>query len=118
MHAVTIDELKKVVALHDLPDAHLQWLLDRSKYVEYEDGTILYKTGDPIEEMWILLDGKCEFYLNVNGKLVHYFTFDNDIATGGVGGLLPYSRMKTTPGNTFAVGKVRTLGLHKKYFHE
>jgi signal transduction histidine kinase len=32
--------------------------------------------------------------------------------------LLPYSRMKTTPGNTFAVGKVRTLGLHKKYFHE
>jgi hypothetical protein len=44
--STTIEELKKVVALSDLPDDHLQWLLDHSDYHEYEDGTLIGKTGD------------------------------------------------------------------------
>ncbi|MEP7168114.1 MAG: ATP-binding protein [Bacteroidota bacterium] len=118
MQSVTIQELKKVVGLSDLPDEHLEWILDRSDYKEFQDDEVLYKKGDPIEVMWFLIEGKCNFYLDVNGKLVHYFTFDNDVATGGVGGLLPYSRMKVVPGSTIAVGKIRILTLHKKHFPE
>jgi signal transduction histidine kinase len=115
---VTIDELKNVIALRDLPDEHLEWILNHSGYREYEDGEVVHKTGYPIDVMWILLEGKVYFYMNVKGRLVYYFSFENNDLTGGVGGLLPYSRMKLSPGSSIAAGKVRVLELHKKYFHE
>lgn len=118
MHTVSTDDLRKVIALRDLPEAHLQWLLDRTEYREYADGDVIGKYGEAAEFMWILLSGRVDFYMMVNGRLVYHFTFDNDEATGGVGGLLPYSRMKTFPGNSYASGGVKTLRLHKNYFHE
>lgn len=114
----TIEELKKVIALQDLPDEHIQWIIDRSEVWEYEDGAVIFRTGEPIDNMWIVLQGSVSFYMDVNGKLVPYFTFENNAQTGGVGGLLPYSRMKASPGFTYAIGKVRGLALHKKYFPE
>ncbi len=116
--SITIEELKNIIALRDLPDEHLEWIIAHSEYEEHEDGDLLSKTGDPIDVMWILLEGKVYFYMNVNGRLVYYFCFENSNLTGGIGGLLPYSRMKASPGNSYAVGKVRTLKLHKKYFRE
>jgi signal transduction histidine kinase len=118
MHSVTIQELKKVIAFRGLSDDHLKWILDHSDYEELEDGSIIMKYGEPAEFMWILLEGKVSFYLDVNGRQVYYYTFDNDEASGGVGGLLPYSRMKTSPGYSYATGKVRVLRIHKRYFPE
>jgi len=118
MQTPTIEDLKKVIALSDLPEEHLRWILERSEYEEREDGNLLVNYGEPAEVMWILLEGKVSFYMNVNGRQVFYFTFDNDNATGGVGGLLPYSRMKTSPGYAYATGKVRYLRFHKKHFSE
>ncbi len=116
--SVTIEELKKIIALRDLPDEHLEWILTHSEYKEHEDGDIIMKTGQSIDEMSFLLEGKMNFYMNMNGQLVYYFSFENNELTGGVSGLLPYSRMRTTPGNSYAVGKLRLLKLHKKYFQE
>ena len=53
MPPVSIADLKKVVALSDLPDEHLQWMLDHSEYKEYADGDLIAKYGDPAEIMWI-----------------------------------------------------------------
>jgi signal transduction histidine kinase len=114
----SVDDLRTVIALSEVPDEHLQWLVDKSQYVEYEDGTLILKTGDPAENMIFIVEGKVMFYLNVGDKLVYYFTFENEIQSGGAGGLLPYSRMKTMPGNSYASGKVRGYMLHKKYFQE
>ena len=116
--SVTIEELKKVIALRDLSDEHLEWILAHSDYDEYEDGEIIYKTGSVMDIMSIILEGKMYFYMNVKGRLVFYISFENNELSGGVTGLLPYSRMQTTPGTSYAVGKLRVLKLHKKYFHE
>jgi len=118
MSQATIEDIKNVIGLRDVPDEHLKWILEHSTYSEYNDGDLIMKTGDPADEMWILLEGKVYFYLNVKDKLVFYISFENDDLTGGMGGLLPYSRMKVSPGNTYAVGKVRVLRLHRKYFQE
>ncbi len=45
MQPITIEELKKNVALSDLPDEHLQWILDHSSGMEYEDGELIVKTS-------------------------------------------------------------------------
>ncbi len=48
--------------------------------------------------MAILLEGKINHYKNVKGQLIFYHSFENNELTGGVTGLLPYSRMQTTSG--------------------
>ncbi len=118
MTTITIDELRKVVALSDLPGQNLQWILDHSEYHEYSEGGLIAKYGDPAEVMWFLLEGKISFYMNINGRQVYYYTFENSSAIGGVGGLMPYSRMKTYPGYSYANGHVKLLRLHKDYFLE
>ncbi|HMS34201.1 MAG TPA: ATP-binding protein [Ignavibacteria bacterium] len=118
MVPVKIEDLKKVVALRELPDEHLQWILDRCEYEEVDDGGLVAKFGEAADKMWITLEGKVSFYMNVNGRQVFYFTFENNDVTGGVGGLMPYSRMKSIPGYAYAVGKVRILRLHKDHFTE
>jgi len=118
MTSVDLQELKSVVALKDQPDEVLEWIRDNSVYHEYEDGTAIRKVGEAQDEMFFLLEGAVNFYMDVNGRQVYYFTFGNDTATGGVSGLLPYSRMKTSPGYAYASGKVRTLTLHKEKFPE
>ncbi len=118
MQSVTIDDLKKVIALSDLPDEHLCWILDHGEYCEYADGDLIVKYGEEADVMWITLEGKVVFYMYVNGRQVYYFTFENNNLSGGVGGLLPYSRMKTSPGYSYASGDVKILKLNKKYFHD
>lgn len=118
MNNISVSELRKVVALSELPDEHLQWILDRSDYREYSDGQLVVTKGEPMEFMWIILEGATSYYMDMNGTKVFFYTFANDEATGGVGGLLPYSRMKVSPGYSYAVGNVRYLTLDKKHFSE
>jgi len=118
MKKVTIDELKAVASFTELPDEQLQWIIDHSEYKEYEDGSQIRKTGDEADAMIIIIEGRINFYMDIHGRLVYYFSFANDELTGGVTGLLPYSRMKTYPGCSFAKGMLRTLMLHKKHFFE
>lgn len=118
MQSLTPADLKHVVALEGLPDEQLQWIIDHSEYREYTDGDIIAKYGEEAEVMWIALMGKVAFYMYLNGRQVYYFTFDNNNITGGVGGLMPYSRMKTYPGYSYAIGEVKMLRMHKQHFHE
>jgi signal transduction histidine kinase len=118
MPTLTIQDLKTIVALKDQPDDVLQWILGHTSYSEFEDGATLRKLGEPQNEMFLLLEGSVNFYMDVNGRQVYYFTFGNDLATGGVSGLLPYSRMKSSPGYAYASGKVRALLMHRDHFPE
>ncbi|HTR81750.1 MAG TPA: ATP-binding protein [Bacteroidota bacterium] len=118
MQTETTEKLKRIIALSDLPDEHLQWLAERVEYAEYEDGTQIVKIGEPADVMWFVLEGRVDFYMDVNGQQVYYYTFRNDAVTGGVGGLIPYSRMKSSPGYAYAVGTTGRFALHKKYFQE
>jgi len=113
-----LEEVRKVIALRDLPDEHLQWIIDHSELWEMEEGEVLTETGKPIDHMWLIIEGAMTFYMDINGQQVYFFTFENSEQTGGAGGLLPYSRMKAAPGFTYAAGKVRALALHKDYFRE
>ena len=118
MNNITPAELKSIIALEGLPVEHLQWIIDHSAYHEYADGDIIARYGEEAEYMWIALSGTVNFYMYLNGRQVYYFTFDNDEITGGVGGLMPYSRMKTYPGYSYAHGNVRMLRMHKRDFPE
>ena len=118
MQPVTIEELKKVIVLRDLSDDLLQWLMDHSEYIEYEEGELVGKTGDPAEWMFFIIEGRIDYYKNENGRLIYYHYFMNDAESGGVTGILPYSRMKVYSGNSIVSAKIRGFRLHKKFFPE
>lgn len=118
MKPVALEELKKVIALSDLPEDHLKWIIEHSEGFEFEDGEIVAKTGEPADWMFFIIEGRVDYYRNVNGKLIYYHSFMNDNESGGATGLLPYSRMKVYSGNTIVSGGLRGLRLHKKYFPE
>ncbi len=114
----TIEDLRKVLALGDLPEEHLQWIVERAEYLEVEEGAILAKTGAPAEVMYLVIEGRVDYYSDENGTLVYFVTFENDKTNGGITGLLPHSRMKIYGGTAFAATKVRAFSLHKQYFPE
>lgn len=114
----SIDDLRKVVVLHDLPEDIINWIYEKSEYIEIEEGVLFYKKDEPAEHLWLIPEGRFDFYMDVNGQEVLYYNFQNDNVTGGVGGLLPYSRMKVSPGNAYTVAFTKVFKLHKKYFDE
>jgi signal transduction histidine kinase len=118
MRSSTFKDLKKVIALSDLSDEQLQWIADRVEFQEFSDGSVMVKSGEPVDEMWLMAEGGIEFYMDVNGKQVLYSISKNDSESGGVTGVLPYSRMKTSPGYGYSIGKTKGYKLHKKYFKE
>ncbi len=117
-NTVTLESLKKVFALNDLPDEHLRWILDRGIVEVHEDGTLVSKYGESADHLWFIVEGKVAFYMNLNGRQVYFFTFENNNLIGGVSGMIPHSRLKTYPGYGYTVGKTTILKLHKDYFAE
>lgn len=118
MQPISKEELRKNVTLADLPDEVLDWLLEKGEETERYDGEELTIPGGPIDEMWFMTEGKVEFYFDINGRPVHYYTFDMNPPSNGVGGLLPYSRMKVSPGWSYPTGTLRYVKLHKDHFKE
>jgi signal transduction histidine kinase len=114
MPQVTKEELRNLPQLHDLSDETLQWIIDRSRVRTFGPDEILVKTGDPIDEMWILIEGSYDFYWDTNGQLTYFRSWSG----GEISGLLPYSRMKKSPGFTISTEAGKGLMLHKEYFDE
>jgi len=114
MSQVTIEELRVIPQLRDMPDETLQWIIDRSELHEFDADEILVKTGDPIDEMWIIVTGGYDFYMDTNGQLTYTVSWGE----GDIAGLLPYSRMKTSPGYAISTGPGKALMFAKKHFDE
>lgn len=117
-HNKTISDLRKFHLMADLPDEVLQWLLDHGEYEVYEADHLISDVGQPIEHMFFLFSGEYIFYMEANGRVVSTVSFKADDKFGQIGGLLPYSKMKTSPGRAFTGERSEVLLLHKKYFHE
>ena len=69
MQTFQIEDLKNIIALSDLPEEHLQWILDHSEYHEFADGDLIAKYGEPAEVMWIS-PGKVAFYMYIKSLYV------------------------------------------------
>ncbi len=116
--SATLEDLRRVPVLRGLPDDVLRWVLEHGEIEEHSDGDVITRTGDSIDHLWLLLEGAFEFYMDVNGRLTYYYTFSHDPPSEGAGGLIPYSRLKASPGWAYAKGRVRGVRLHKSHFRE
>jgi signal transduction histidine kinase len=113
MSGIIPKDLRTISTLSDLDDDLIQWIIDNSTYRDFEDGELIWKTGEPAEYMIFNFDGGVDFFMEQGGKYTYVRRWGHEIS-----GLLPFSRMTHSPGNAYAVGKTRALFLHKDHFGE
>ncbi len=105
MAIITVEQLKKVESVKEVPEDQLQWFIDQSECRELEPGDLLFKTGDPIKFTHVILEGKIRINLIQNGKTRQVI----EIESGEITGYLPFSRAKAAIGNGECVKKCLIL---------
>ena len=108
------DDLRRIPTLNDLDEAALQWLIDRSECRIFHEDDYMFRKGDPIDYMHIILKGRLRIKV-MQGKQLREISA---MESGTITGMLPYSRMKEATGFGIASQETHVLSLHKKYFVE
>ncbi|GAA4315905.1 ATP-binding protein [Mucilaginibacter gynuensis] len=94
MEKITIEQLKNIELLKQIPDNQLQWLLEACTHAEYEAGERLFNANDLMNRTFIIIKGRFRICILQNGKLREVA----DIGEGAITGHLPFSRGTVAPG--------------------
>lgn len=115
-HPTPVDDLLRalrgVKALDGLNEDELRWLAQNGVERLAPDGASIFRGGDPVHEMSIVLRG--EIHVRRTTGPVSFFIGRSAHLTGK----LPFSRMKTYGGDGYAVGDVWTLNYDESTFPE
>lgn len=106
---LTPKDLKQVPDLSDIPEDQLSWLIEHGEICTYPAGEHIFKTGDPIDRMFVILEGKARLMRQRNGN---YSVF-GQIGKNEITGFLPYSRATTAMGIGEAVEDTTCLVVSK-----
>lgn len=98
--------------LKSAPPQEIAWLMDRGELRSYSAGDVIRTAGSEIDEMDIPLTGRIGIYMPADGG----WRKIRDAEAGYVVGAVPYSRMKTAPGNMIVEAETILLALHRKHF--
>ncbi len=109
-----LEEIKRFDLFRSIPDDQLSWLIEKAACREYQDGDCVFKKGDPVEYMYVVVEGQMVFKLEQQGQ----FREMGQAFPGDATGTLPFSRVKEAIGFGVAVGTTRLLCLHKTHFRE
>ncbi len=114
MDQPTVATLQAIDDLHDLPTEALQWLLDHSKVIQLRRGEHLFKPGQAIHHLYVLLEGRIELKIQQGNQLIEAGRWE----AGTISGMLPYSRMEAATGFGLAVADTYLLALPEELFPE
>lgn len=93
-----IDRLTQHRTLGRAPRAQLEWLAAHGTRRHYHTGQPVVTEGEPISDLWVILAGRVSIRVNRGAgprKVMEW-------RAGDVGGMLPYSRMRHSPGTAVA----------------
>ncbi|MEM6430242.1 MAG: ATP-binding protein [Deinococcota bacterium] len=102
------DELRRVNLFTDLTPDDLSWLAEHTTVYRYPDGVVVFRDGDAIDEMFVIVAGG--FVVLANGQVA--FRADQ----GDVSGALPHSRMTHAAAESRTVGETVIGGIHRDHF--
>lgn len=108
-----LSQIKKIPDLEEVPDEQLLWVIEHSKRYVIPAGGYMFKKGDPIDKMYLILTGQFSFKVEQNGN----FRLAGGVEAPAVTGLLPYSRAKEAFGYGEAVVDSEVLSFDRSHFH-
>jgi CRP-like cAMP-binding protein len=107
------DALLRIGPLHDLPLEGRLWLARHGQEIVAKAGDILFEEGAPAEQMILILKGEIHVRRHAAGPMALFIG-----RSGQMTGILPFSRMKASGGQGFAISDVWALLIPKSLFPE
>lgn len=107
-----LEHLKAAPDLVNVPDEQLEWLIAHGELRTFAEGETMFRRDDPIEYMYVVLEGGVQFRIEQNGQ----FREISVIHPGGISGTLPYSRTKLAAGFGIFIAPTTLFLLHKDHF--
>jgi signal transduction histidine kinase len=105
--------IERITPLQGLPFEERLWLARHGEEVVAQPGDILFEEGQPADRMILILKGEIHVRRNRGGPMELFIG-----RAGQMTGLLPFSRMKASGGQGFAISEVWALLVHKSLFPE
>lgn len=106
----TLDDLRSIDLLSDLPPEDLEWLSRHMEIRESKAGEIVNKAGSPAEHMIAMFTGELRGERGTGQVFIS--------SAGQITGLLPYSRLTHFPSSVWSTMDTRAGLLHKDHFPE
>ncbi|AGC77359.1 histidine kinase/DNA gyrase B/HSP90-like ATPase [Nonlabens dokdonensis] len=110
----SIEELRKIPEFAQVPQDQLDWLRLESNLLGYSKGDFLFKKGEPINNMYLMIEGRVEIKVEQNGQYRHIAFMEPDT----IGGTLPYSRATIAQGYGEVIENCKVLAFAKAKFKE
>ncbi len=101
-------------SLSQIPREERLWLAAHGDVARYRTGEVILEGGKPVQLLWVCLSGRV--VIDVDRGAGPRRTFE--WGPGDVGGMLPYSRMRTTPGTAYVVEDSELLNIDREHFPE
>ncbi|RMG74176.1 MAG: histidine kinase [Bacteroidetes bacterium] len=95
-----------------VPDEQLVWLVEQSEVLELAEGDFLFRPGEAIDHMHVVLEGRIRIWFEQNGQSREI----DRMEPGDITGVLPFSRLKQAMGHGVALEPVRILSTHRDVF--
>jgi len=109
-----IEAFRKNESLAHLEDADLAYLIDHGQRKLFKKGDLIFKKGEPADELLFILSGRFRIFMTRNGEnreVAMLQPFD-------ITGVLPYSRMTHAQGSAECREAGEIFALHRSHFRE
>ncbi|KAA0992917.1 ATP-binding protein [Dyadobacter aurulentus] len=90
MKDISVNDLQSIEVFKEVPEDQLQWMIDKSRHYELQEGDFMSRPGDQLEGTHILFSGKIELY-RIQNNTKHTIA---ELLPGTITGVLPFSRGK------------------------
>lgn len=85
-----IETIRQFSAFNPVPPEQLSWLVEHAAYMQPDEGEYIFRKGEPINKMIVVLQGKIVFLLHEDDEP----GILSEAEEGEITGALPYSRAK------------------------
>ena len=109
-----VDTLISIPTYASVPRHELEWLAARATVMNVAAGEVLRDIDEPIDDMWILLAGRVSAHIRKAGGASWRKFFE--VGPGYVLGVMPYSRMRTSPVRIVIEDDSAVLAVSHKHF--
>jgi len=106
-----VSRLKGHRVLADMPPQELAWIAGHGVLRRFPTNVVILGRDQPVEGLIIIFSGQMAIYVD-RGEGPHKVL---EWRGGEVTGLLPYSRLKSSPGDTVVVQEMETLTVFKEH---
>ncbi len=103
-----LNQLRQFPTFEAVPDAQLQWLIDRSDQKSFVKNEAINKPGDPVNDLMLVLEGHISLG-NTGDEIATYPPYS-------ILGVLPFSRLTKAVSQVVADEPTRVLLLHRDHF--